>query len=183
MASIKGINHIAIVVEDIEAALVFWRDDLGLHLSHVEDVPSEKAVVAFLPLQESEVELVKPTSDQSGVARYLARRGPGIHHICFEVDDIEEMLESLHSKGVRLINETPITGTGGKKIAFIHPDSTHGVLIELYELTPQEPMIRLTQARTLADRVMIEGQSVAAAALAFLRGLRPGDGSGDGSDN
>ncbi|MDX1436568.1 MAG: methylmalonyl-CoA epimerase [Anaerolineales bacterium] len=180
MATIKSINHIAIVVDDIEAALVFWRDVLGLRLSHVENVPSEKSVVAFLPLQESEVELVKPTSDDSGVARFLANRGPGMHHICFEVDDIEEMLVELREKGVRLINETAVTGTGGKKIAFIHPESTQGVLVELYELTAQEPLIRLDEARNLADRALVEGQAVAAAALEFLRGLRPRDESRDG---
>ncbi|HJS29307.1 MAG TPA: methylmalonyl-CoA epimerase [Anaerolineales bacterium] len=183
MAYIKSINHIAIVVDDIESALGFWRDALGLRLSHVEDVPSEQSVVAFLPLHDSEVELVKPTSDDTGVARYLANRGPGLHHICFEVDRIEEMLLDLKSKGVRLINETPITGTGGKKIAFIHPDDTHGVLVELYELTSLEPMIRIERARTLADRVLLEGQTVAAAALEFLRGLRPRDGPGDGAEN
>ena len=78
--------------------------------------------------------MVKPTTDDSGVARYLQKRGPGMHHICFEVDDIEAALAQMKEKGVRLINETPLIGSGGKKIAFVHPESTHGVLVELYEL-------------------------------------------------
>jgi len=133
MPKIKRIDHIAIVVEDIDQALAFWRDALGLELAHVEDVAEQKSIVAFLPTADSEVELVKPTTDDSGVARYLQKRGPGMHHICFEVEDIESSLAELKAKGVRLINEVPMTGSGGKKIAFIHPESTNGVLVELYE--------------------------------------------------
>jgi methylmalonyl-CoA/ethylmalonyl-CoA epimerase len=180
MANIKSINHIAIVVDDIEAALGFWRDDLGLQLDHVENVSAEKSIVAFLPLQDSEVELVKPTAEDTGVSRFLKSRGPGLHHICFEVDDIDEMLIELRNKGVKLINDQAVTGTGGKKIAFIHPQSTHGVLVELYELTAQEPIIRIESARTLADRVLVEGQTAATTALEFLRGLRPRNGPGTG---
>ncbi len=165
---IKRIDHIAIVVEDIEKALGFWRDALGLDLTHVEDVPEQQAAVAFLPTGEGEVELVKPTAETSGVARYLARRGPGLHHICFEVDDIRATLAALRAKGVRLINETPTIGTGGKKIAFVHPESTHGVLVELYELTPQEHERRLERQRGLADRVLREGQVMTAAVMGFL---------------
>lgn len=130
----KRINHIAIVVNDIEAALRFWRDALGLDLSEVEHVPEQQASVAFLPVGESNVELVQPTTDTSGVARFLAKRGPGLHHLCLEVDDLEQTLAQLKSKGVRLIDETPRLGSGGKKLAFIHPESTQGVLLELYEL-------------------------------------------------
>ena len=173
---IKKIDHIAIVVEDIDSALGFWQDALGLELSHVEDVPDQNSVVAFLPTGESEVELVKPTDNDSGVARYLKKRGPGMHHICFEVFDIEETLADLKSKGVRLINETPQIGTGGKKIAFLHPESTQGVLVELYELTSQEPDIRLARARRLADRALASGQTMASNALGFLRGLRNNNG-------
>lgn len=175
MPKIKRIDHIAIVVEDIEVALNFWRDALGLELQHIEDVHDQQSVVAFLPTGDSEVELFKPTSDDTSVARYLHKRGPGIHHICFEVDDIVETLASLKTRGIHLINETPMIGTGGKKIAFIHPDSTHGVLVELYELTPMEPEIRLQRARILADRVISEGQAMRTAALDFLRALRSTD--------
>jgi methylmalonyl-CoA/ethylmalonyl-CoA epimerase len=135
---IRRIDHIAIVVDDIEEALQFWRDALGLPLSHLEEVPEQRSVVAFLPTQGSEIELVRPTDDDSGVARYLHKRGPGMHHICFEVDDLHSMLEGLKAKGVRLINETPTIGAGGKKIAFIHPESAHGVLVELNEVPSTE---------------------------------------------
>jgi methylmalonyl-CoA/ethylmalonyl-CoA epimerase len=134
MPAIKRVDHIAIVVEDIEEALKFWRDSLGLELLHMEEVLEQEAVVAFLPVGDGEIELVKPTTEESGAARYLRKRGPGIHHICFEVDDVQVTLDSLKQKGVRLINEEAMTGSGGKKMAFIHPESTHGVLVELYEL-------------------------------------------------
>ncbi|HSF81141.1 MAG TPA: methylmalonyl-CoA epimerase [Anaerolineales bacterium] len=134
MTGIKRVDHIAIVVDDIEAALGFWRDALGLELDHIEEVPDQRSLVAFLPVGEGEIELVKPTSGDSGVARYLEKRGPGMHHICFEVEDIGAALAQLREKGVRLINDTPLHGSEGKKFAFIHPESTHGVLVELYEL-------------------------------------------------
>lgn len=134
MAKVNKINHVAIVVPDIDSALTFWQDALGLKLSHIEDVPSQKAVVAFLPLGETEIELIKPTSDDTGAAKYLSERGPGMHHLCFEVSGIEEMLAELKAKGVRLINEQPIQLVG-RKLAFIHPKSSSGVLVELYELT------------------------------------------------
>ena len=134
MARIKKINHVAIVVAEIESALTFWRDALGLEVDHIEEVPSQKSVVAFLPLGESEVELVKPATEDSGVAKFLAERGGGMHHICFEVDDIEDMLGELKAKGVRLINETPLE-LSGRKMAFVHPKAAGGVLVELYEVT------------------------------------------------
>lgn len=134
MPKIKRIHHIAIVVDDIDSALIFWKDALGLQLDHIEDVPEQESMVAFLPTGEGEVELVQPTSEDSGVARYLQKRGPGMHHICFEVEDIQASLEQLKGKGIRLINEIPMTGAGGKKMAFIHPESANGVLVELYEL-------------------------------------------------
>jgi len=134
MAKIKKINHVAVVVDDMDTALSFWRDALGMELLELRDVPAEKSQVAFLPLQGSEVELVVPTSEDSCIAKYLTKRGPGMHHICLEVDDIVGMLAQLRSKGVRLINEEPRTGADGKKYAFIHPESTSGVLVELYQL-------------------------------------------------
>ncbi len=131
---IKKVNHVAIAVSDIETALGFWRDGLGLKVDHVEDVPSQKATVAFIPVGESEVELVKPTAEDTGVAKFLAERGGGMHHLCLEVDDIAATLADLKAKGVRLINETPVE-LPGRRMAFIHPKSTGGVLVELYELT------------------------------------------------
>ena len=175
MPAITRINHIAIIVDDIDEALGFWRDSLGLILSHVEDVPDQESIVAFLLAGNSEIELVKPTTQESGVARFLQKHGPGVHHICLEVDDITNSLESLKLSGVQLINESPIIGTGGKKIAFIHPSSTQGVLVELYQLTQEEPEIRLQRARVLADRVIEEGQAMRDAAIAFLRGIRSND--------
>jgi methylmalonyl-CoA/ethylmalonyl-CoA epimerase len=134
MPSIKKINHVAVVVDDMEKALAFWHDALGMDMHELRDVPAEKSQVAFLPLEGSEIELVVPTSEDSGIARYLAKRGPGMHHICLEVDDIVEMLAQLRAKGVRLINDKPRIGADGKRYAFIHPESTSGVLVELYEM-------------------------------------------------
>ncbi len=134
MPKVKQINHVAVVVEDMEKALAFWRDALGMELHGLRDVPTEKSQVAFLPLPGSEVELVQPTTDDSGIAKYLAKRGPGMHHICLEVDDIEGMISHLKTQGVRLINEEPRLGGDGKKYAFIHPESTSGVLVELYQI-------------------------------------------------
>jgi len=134
MPKVKKINHVAVVVDDMEKALSFWRDALDMDLHELRDVPAEQSQVAFLPLPGSEVELVMPTTDDSGIAKYLSKRGPGLHHICLEVDDIEGMLEQLRSKSVRLINEEPRTTSDGKKYAFIHPESTAGVLVELYQI-------------------------------------------------
>lgn len=133
MATIKKINHVAIAVKDVEDSLKFWRDALGLEVDHVEDVPSQKSEVVFIPVGDSEIELVKPTSPDTGVAKFLDEKGGGMHHLCLEVDSIEEMLSQLKEKGVRLINETPLE-LPGRKMAFIHPKSTGGVLIELYEI-------------------------------------------------
>ena len=134
MPVINRINHIAVVVDDMEKSLSFWRDALGINLHELRDVPAEKSQVAFLPLAGAEVELVQPTSDDSGIAKYLAKRGPGMHHICLEVDDILGMLAHLKTRNVRLINEEPRLAADGKRYAFIHPESTGGVLVELYQV-------------------------------------------------
>jgi methylmalonyl-CoA/ethylmalonyl-CoA epimerase len=133
MSQIKKVNHIAILVENIENALPFWQDQLGLTLDHIEDVPSQASKVAFLPVGEGEVELVEPTDPESGLAKYLEKRGEGMHHLCFQVDDIEAMLDLLKEKDVRLINESPVD-LPGRRMAFIHPKAANGVLIELYEI-------------------------------------------------
>ncbi len=134
MSKITRINHVAIVVPEIDGALNFWRDALGLDLHHVEDVPSQRSQVAFLPVNGSEIELVKPTTEDSGVAKFLAERGAGMHHLCLEVDDIDGMLADLKAKGIRLINETAMQ-LEGRKVAFVHPKSASGVLVELYQVT------------------------------------------------
>ncbi|MBI1793018.1 MAG: methylmalonyl-CoA epimerase [Chloroflexi bacterium] len=133
MSKIKQISHVAVVVNDMDKSLLFWRDALGLEMTELRDVPAEKSTIAFLPAGQAEVELVRPTSDDSGIAKYLAKRGPGMHHICLEVDDIEDMLVRLKGKGVRLINEETRIAANGKKYAFVHPESTGGVLVELYQ--------------------------------------------------
>jgi methylmalonyl-CoA/ethylmalonyl-CoA epimerase len=134
MPSIKAINHIAVVVDDMEKSLAFWRDAIGIELHELRDVPAEKSQVAFLPLAGAEIELVMPTSEDSGIAKYLAKRGPGMHHLCLEVDDINGMVVQLKAKNIRLINEEPRLAADGRKYAFIHPESTGGVLVELYQL-------------------------------------------------
>src|SRR3954470_7983987 len=121
MPKIKQINHVAVVVEDMQKSLSFWRDALGIELHELRDVPAEMSQVAFLPLAGSEIELVQPTTDDLGIAKYLAKRGPGMHHVCLEVDDIDGMMEALKAKGISLINEAPRVAADGKKYAFIHP--------------------------------------------------------------
>ncbi len=131
---IKKISHIAVIVPDLDEAMKFWVEALGLELSHVEQVAEQAVDVGFLPVGESDIELLKPITEDSGVAKFLQKKGPGIHHICFEVDDINATLTRLKEKGIQLINEVPTIGSGGKKIAFVHPKGTGGVLVELYEL-------------------------------------------------
>lgn len=133
MAKITGIHHIAFIVPELEPALKFWRDTLGLPLQSVEDVPAQDARIAFLPASGGEVELVQPITTNSGLAKSLQKRGPGIHHVCFEVDDLDAMIGLLKEKGIRLIGEEPSAGAGGRRMIFVHPASAGGVLVELYE--------------------------------------------------
>jgi methylmalonyl-CoA/ethylmalonyl-CoA epimerase len=128
------INHIAVVVDKVENALPFWRDALGLPLHHTERNDDEAVEIAFLPVGESEIELIAPMTDDSGVARYLAKRGAGLHHVCIEVEDIAAALKQLSAHGTELINNVPRLRPDGIKYAFVHPRSTGGVLLELYEL-------------------------------------------------
>jgi methylmalonyl-CoA/ethylmalonyl-CoA epimerase len=136
MPKIKRIDHIAILVDEMDKTLQFWSGALGMQVSHIQDIPAEAAQIAFLPTGDSEIELVRPTTGDSGLAKYLETRRPGMHHVCLEVDDIAGMLAQLKESGIQLINEQPRTGTDGKKYAFIHPNSANGVLVELYELPP-----------------------------------------------
>jgi len=129
---LKKVDHIGIVVRSIEEALKVYRDALGLPLAHVQEVPEQQVRIAFLPVGDCEIELVEPTAADSGVARFLEKRGEGLHHICFEVEDIEAALRDLAAKGVRLIDRQPRQGAIGR-VAFLHPKSAHGVLIELVE--------------------------------------------------
>ncbi len=129
---IKKIDHLAIVVHNIEEALQIYEGALGLELTDVEEVPEQAVRIAFLPVGDSEIELVEPLTADSGTAKFLDKRGEGLHHICLEVDDIEAALRDLAAKGIRLIDKQPRQGAHGR-VAFLHPKSTHGVLIELIE--------------------------------------------------
>ncbi len=169
---IKKISHIAVVVPDLDEAMGFWVKALGLPLSHVEHVPDQGVDVAFLPSGKSDVELLQPIDDSSGVARYLHKHGPGMHHICFEVDDIVATLAQLKEAKVPLIDEEPKIGTGGKKIAFVHPKGTGGVLVELYELTAEESYLRSERLQEMRQRLRQEGRVYAAGIRAFISGIR-----------
>lgn len=130
---LKKIDHLGVAVKSIEQALEFYQNTLGVEPTGVEEVPSQKVKVAFLPIGESNIELLEATSEDSAIAKHIEKRGEGIAHLAFKVDDIEAALSTLKEKGVRLINETPQPGAHGAKIAFIHPKSTNGILIELCE--------------------------------------------------
>jgi methylmalonyl-CoA/ethylmalonyl-CoA epimerase len=120
-------------VHSIADALPAFADALGLTVTHTEEVASQGVRVAVLPVGETWLELVEPTDRTGAVARFLQRQGEGIHHICFEVDDLEATLAQLKERGMRLVDDKPRLGAGGARIAFVHPSSTHGVLIELHE--------------------------------------------------
>jgi methylmalonyl-CoA/ethylmalonyl-CoA epimerase len=128
------IDHIGVAVVSIDDALGVYRA-LGLSEKHREEVASQKVVTAFIPAGESRIELLEPTSEDSPVAKFLVKRGPGVHHICFGVRDIEAAVADLTSRGFRLINSRPVPGADGKKVVFLHPDAGNGVLIELSEET------------------------------------------------
>jgi len=126
------VHHVAVVVRDLEAALGFYRDVLGLELDVVQEIPSDRVRIAFLPLGETKIELVSPTDDTTGVARFLTSKGEGFHHVCFEVPDLAEALTRLGIEGIELIDSAPRRGAEGP-VAFLHPRSCHGVLVELIE--------------------------------------------------
>ncbi len=127
------INHLAVIVEDIDHSLTFWRDALGLEASGTEYVDEECVQIAMLTIGDARIELVRPTTDDSGVAKYLAKKGQGMHHLCIEVANIEATMQRLAAAGIELINETPRQRDNGQRYAFVHPKSTGGVLVELYE--------------------------------------------------
>ena len=129
------IEHIGIATERIEEALEFWRDALGLSVVHTEEVAEQGVRVAMLPLGEPRIELLEPTHEGSPVAKFLAKRGPGIHHVAVRVPDIRAALARLKEQGARLIDESPRVGAGGCLVAFVHPASAGGVLLELVEHT------------------------------------------------
>lgn len=128
---LKKINHLGIAVASLDAALPYYRDLLGMSYQGAEEVAEQKVRVAFLQIGESKIELLEPTADDSPIAKFLEKNGSGIHHIAYEVDDIEEALTALEAKGARLIDRSPRRGAHGARIAFIHPRSTGGILTEL----------------------------------------------------
>jgi methylmalonyl-CoA epimerase len=125
------LDHIGIAVSDLEDALAFYRDALGLEVEAPEEVASQRVRAHFIPAGEAALELLEATAEDSPIAKYVARRGPGLHHITLRVDDIRAALDRLKARGVRLIDETPRRGAHGSLVAFIHPSSAHGVLVEL----------------------------------------------------
>ncbi len=127
------INHLGIATKRIDEALKFWEDALSLENVHTEVVEDQKVRVAMLPIGESRIELLEPISDDSPISKFLEKRGGGIHHIAVEVEDIEASLARLKEKGMRLIDETPRFGAEGCLVAFVHPASTNGVLLELVQ--------------------------------------------------
>lgn len=127
------INHLGIATKGIDEALKFWGDALGLENIHTEVVEDQKVRVAMLPIGESRIELLEPTSEDSPISKFLEKRGGGIHHIAVEVEDIEASLEKLKLQGMRLIDESPRIGAEGCLVAFVHPSASNGVLLELVQ--------------------------------------------------
>lgn len=128
----RRLDHIGIAVSSIEDALGIYRA-LGLSEAGREEVASQGVITAFLPLGDTRLELLQPTGPDSPIAKFLAKRGPGIHHLCFAVDDLDDAVEDLKSRGFRMVNESPVPGADGKRVAFLHPSAGRGVLIELSE--------------------------------------------------
>ncbi len=130
---VAGVDHIGIAVKSMDEALKLWEEVLGIKCTGREEVEEQKVVTAFLPLGDTEIELLEPTSPESPVSKFMEKRGEGIHHLALRVENIEAALEELKGKGIRLIDEKPRCGAGGAKIAFIHPKAAGGVLLELSE--------------------------------------------------
>ena len=130
---VKKIDHIGIAVRSIDEARGYYEKVLGLICEGIEVVESQKVRIAFLPVGETRVELLEGTSEESPITKFVAKRGEGINHLCFEVPDIQKALDALKEKGFRLINENPVPGAHGTKVAFLHPKSASGVLMELVE--------------------------------------------------
>src|SRR5215813_14793378 len=131
------LDHVGIAVKDLDAALAFYRDALGLVVEAPEDVTSQRVRAHFIPVGQSNLELLEATASDSAIAKYIDKRGPGLHHITLRVDDIRAALDQLKAKGVRLVDEQPRPGAEGALVAFIHPSAAHGVLVELKQVSPE----------------------------------------------
>ena len=181
---INRIDHLAIAVPDLDQAVPFFTEVLGLEVTHTDHEEGQGVVVAFMPVGGSEIELIEPVDEQSGVSRFLEKRGSGMHHICLEVDDMDEALDHLQEKEVRLIDDEPYIGTGGRRIVFIHPKAAQGVLVELYEKLPGDGRnsrrrLPRIEAEELRDRfargrrtLVSRGKVAAAGTRGFIGGLR-----------
>ena len=130
---IEKVSHIGIAVQSLTESLKVFEQALGLPLQSIEVVEDQGVRVAMLPVGETRLELIEPMNETGPIASFLRRKGEGIHHLCLEVDDLPAALEALKQRGVRLVDEQPRIGAGGAKVAFLHPSSTHGVLLELHE--------------------------------------------------
>jgi methylmalonyl-CoA/ethylmalonyl-CoA epimerase len=130
---VKKVDHIGVAVQSLEKALPFYTEVLKLPLLAIEEVESEKVNVAFLQVGDTKIELLEPTSNESPIAKFIEKRGEGIHHIALGVESIQERMNEIKSKGLRMIQDEPKIGAGGSKVAFVHPKSTFGVLYELCE--------------------------------------------------
>jgi methylmalonyl-CoA/ethylmalonyl-CoA epimerase len=129
---IEKIHHVGVVVRDMEQAMRFWRDTLGLHVHKLETIEEQGVKAALLTIGDSEIELLEPVVEGNGVARYLQSKGEGLHHVCFQVDDVDRDLGALRDKQVELIDQEPRIGLAGR-ICFLHPKAMHGALVELCE--------------------------------------------------
>jgi methylmalonyl-CoA epimerase len=149
------LDHIGIAVGNVEQALAFYRDALGLHVETPEEVPSQRVRAHFIPVGEPALELLEATASDSAIAKYLERRGPGLHHITLRVDDLRAALAQLKAKGVRLVDEEPRLGAEGALVAFVHPAAAHGVLVELKEGRPAVPLFRTPTRYGLGDLELV----------------------------
>jgi methylmalonyl-CoA/ethylmalonyl-CoA epimerase len=145
---IQRLDHLAVAVPDLEQAVRLYEQLLGIAPDAVEEVPDQKVRVALYRIGETRIELLAPTSDTSPISGFLAKRGGGLHHLCLEVSDLDGMLAELRAKGVRLIDETPRPGAEGKRVAFVHPQSLGGVLLELTESPRVTPCVHTRAPHT-----------------------------------
>jgi methylmalonyl-CoA/ethylmalonyl-CoA epimerase len=129
---IKKVHHVGVVVRDIDSAMRFWRDTLGLHVHKMQTIDEQGVRAALMTVGDSEIELIEPTVNDNGVARYLDAKGEGLHHVCFQVDSVDADLESLKARGIEMIDQTPRIGIAGR-ICFLHPKAMRGTLVELCE--------------------------------------------------
>ena len=149
------LDHVGIAVRDLQASLVFFKDVLGLHVELTEDIASQKVRATFIRTGQSTLELLEATAPDSAIAKYLDKRGPGMHHVALRVDDIDAALAHLKGRGVRLIDEQARPGAEGARVAFIHPTAAHGVLVELKEPAPKVEMFHTATRRALGDLELI----------------------------